>query len=150
MKLFLLAAALISATPALGAPKTIFACKLGLKSAKVTLEQGRFIYRYGAAKKAELTLAGSGAVGDVTAYQGRYASILRQIRFTNGGVSYILYSMGASSTADTRDVSGLSVVRGGKLVSDQSCKPFAEFTAGFEALDALPQDEDSWSAMSLG
>ena len=147
MKTILLAATLLSAAPALAAPKTIFTCKLGAKAATVTLDGSRFTYRYGTPKKTELTVVGTAS--NLHAYSGRYASILSQLRFNVGEVSYIVYAMGASSVADSSAVSGLMVVRGSKLLSDKSCKPVAEFKGGYNAMMELPQDEDKWSSMSL-
>lgn len=148
MRKILILAALLSATPALAGEK-IFDCKLGTKRATVTVERGRVIYRYGSGNLAELTIAGSGATGNVHGYVGRYAEILRQVRFTKGEYSYILYTMGASRRADSSAVGGLTVMRGTKVLSNRACKPWVEFTGGYQALDGLPQDDDSWSAMAL-
>jgi hypothetical protein len=148
MTLILLAAALLSSAPA-ARPETIFACKLGARSATVSLNGKRFTYRYGTVKKAELTVTGTATSGNLHGYSGRYASILSQLRFNVGDVSYVLYTMDASRAADSSAVSGLTVVRGGKVLSDRPCKPFATFRGGFAATSELPQDDDKWSAMSL-
>lgn len=115
----------------------------------MTVEGDSFTYRYGSRDETELTIAGHGVSGNVHAYWGRYVSPLRQLRFTAGEYSYILYTMAANPRMDTSGSSGLIVMKGKTVLSDRQCKPWVEFTAGLDAIDALPQDGEDWSAMAL-
>jgi hypothetical protein len=148
MPAILILAALL-ATPATARTQTIFACNLGAKRAIVTIDSRGFVYRYGTAKKADLTIVENAGSANLHAYWGRYVSPLRQLRFTAGEYSYLLYTMAANERMDTNGTAGLMVLRGTKVLSDRQCKPWVEFTGGFERIDALPQDEEDWSAMAL-
>lgn len=94
----LLVQALLSVSPAAhaeNAPKVLFTCAIGAKTVSVTATGKNLIYRYGTAKKDEMTIVGSLAAKNVFQMAQRYASMEYQLRFTNAGVSYIVYSMEA-------------------------------------------------------
>jgi hypothetical protein len=139
--------AMACASPATAAPKRIFDCRLGAKRASVTFDRGRYVYRYGTGTRAELTLAGNASTRNVFFYSNRYASIEYQLRFTKGGVSYILYSMEANRTTGSNAVSGLLVLRGGVALSDRSCSPWSRLS--YHLTDRkLPLDPEAFSAIS--
>jgi hypothetical protein len=146
---FVVAAAFAAAAPAgavQGGATTLFSCRTGGKTATVTASGPRLTYRFGTRRAAELTIQAGPRTGNVFFMRQRYASIETQIRFTRGGYSYILYSMGASVVADSNAVSGLVVMRGNRRISDRSCTPHAEFSADY-AYDALPEDNERFTAM---
>ncbi len=149
MQILLVLAVLVATPPASARTETIFSCNLGAKRAVVTIDSRGFVYRYGTARKTDLTIVEKAGSANVHAYWGRYVSPLRQLRFTAGEYSYLLYTMAANERMDTRGTAGLMVLRGSKVISDRQCKPWVEFTGGYERIDALPQDDDDWSAMAL-
>lgn len=131
--------------------ETVFRCTLrNGKTVSITAQGGNLFYAYGTPRRAELSLRGSARSGNVFFWQQRYASILSQVRFTRGDHHYILYSMGANGQTGSSAVSGLLVLRGSRRVSDHSCRRHAEFTGGFDLLNRLPQDSETYSAMSAG
>lgn len=144
-----LAAATTVALPGAASAETLFQCNLGNgKAVSVTSEGDRLAYRYGAPRRAELTLAGSARSGNVRFWQERYASILSQVRFTNGAYHYIVYSMGASEVAGSNAVSGIVVMRGTRTIARHACRRHAEFNGGSELLSGLPEDSETYSAMA--
>jgi hypothetical protein len=128
--------------------ETVFQCTLANgKTVRVTAQGGNLFYTYGRGNRRELALRGSARSGNVHYMQQRYASIQSQLRFTNGGYHYIVHSMGPSVVADSRGISGLVVMRGDKRIADHSCRRLAEFQAGFDTLQAMPEDSEAYSVM---
>jgi hypothetical protein len=128
--------------------ETVFRCNLDNgKMVQVTAQGGRLFYRYGTARRAELSLTGSARSGNVRFMQQRYASIQSQLRFTNGQYSYIIHEMGASQVAQSNSISGLVVMRGNRRIGDYSCRRFTEFSAAFDLLRSLPEDTEAYSVM---
>jgi hypothetical protein len=119
----------------------VFSCRLpGGKIVTVTQDGGRFLYRYGAAGRPELTIAGTAANGRLfkraALHGGVYAT---QLRFVSGEHSYIVHSFPRSDIVDNVGSSGLRVFRGGRRIMDRNCEPRADFSfEDFEALHALP------------
>jgi hypothetical protein len=128
-----------------GASK-VFACSLGNKSVSVTAAGSTLTYRFGTAAKAEMTIIGSAALGNIFYRSDRYASMEYQLRFANGTYSYIVYSMGANASTGTRPVSGLVVMKGKTRIADMSCVRQAAFSTAFD-LNALAEDTEAYSAM---
>lgn len=129
-------------------PETIFECTLrNGKTVSVGSQGGNLFYRYGRAGRAELTLRGSSRSGNVYFMRQRYAGPQMQLRFTNGGYSYIVHNMEGNAQTDARGVSGVVVMRGNRRIADHSCRRYSEFTGGFDLLDSLPEDSEAYSAM---
>lgn len=156
MKVLMLAAvaavALAAPTAAMaqsgGGSETVFQCTLrNGKTVRVTAQGGTLVYEYGRGRRTELSLRGSAGSGNIFYLTQRYASIQSQLRFANGEYSYIVHSMGASVIADSRGISGLVVMRGNRRIADHGCRHQTEFTGGFELLQGLPEDRESYSVM---
>lgn len=144
------AAAALLATPGVASAETAFECALrNGKTVRVNVEGDRITYRYGTARRAELTLSGTPASGNVFHFSERYFNILHQLRFQNGRHSYIVYSLPGSTRADARGSFGVTVLRDGRRVSDTQCRRETEFQAGFDLFGRLPQDEDRYNVMAL-
>jgi len=129
------------------APAPIFTCRLGAASATVTRGAGgALVYRYVERGRPGLTITGSAVRGNLFQRIGSYAATEYQLRFANGGYSYVLYSMASSARAGSSPVSGLVVLRGMKRIVDRPCRPFAAF-ANTGVFAGLPEDGEAYSAM---
>src|ERR1700742_4540721 len=120
-------AALVSLAPAFAssaeaASTTLFSCSTGKKKVSGTLADGKLVYHYGSGAKDDLSIIGAPASGNVFQMSQRYAGMEYQLRFTNGDFSYIVYSMEGNASTDAHAISGLTVMQGAKVVSDQPCK----------------------------
>lgn len=130
--------------------ETAFQCDLrNGKNVRVTVAGDRLTYRYGTARRAELTLSGTPRSGNVFHFSERYFNILHQVRFQSGSHSYIVYSLPGSTRADARGSFGVTVLRNGRRISDTQCRRETEFQAGFELFQSLPQDQDRYNVMAL-
>jgi hypothetical protein len=131
-----------------GASTKLFACAIGGKTVAVavTAAGGRLVYRYGTADKEELSIVGDPAAGNIFQMSQRFAGMEYQLRFSNGDVSYIVYSSEGNARTGAAATSGLVVMRGGKRISDRSCSRVAQLVLPAEAL-AIPEDTDAYSAM---
>jgi hypothetical protein len=150
----------IAAAAALAAPgvawaqsgsgqSTLFECTLrNGKTVRVTEQGGNFFYDYGTRNRRELSLRGSARSGNVFFLHQRFYATFTQIRFTNGQHSYIVHELPAHQSGDPAGHSGLMVLRGRRVISNQTCRRLTEFR-GWSQLEALPEDPESWSAMSL-
>jgi len=128
--------------------RTMFECSLrNGKTVRVTSQGGNLFYRYGTQRRDELSLRGSPRSGNVFIRRERYASMHTQLRFVRGTYSYIVHSMGGNAQTGSNNVSGLVVMRGTRRISSHSCRQHAEFRAGFDLLDRLPEDSETYSAM---
>jgi uncharacterized protein YaiE (UPF0345 family) len=148
MHLGLLALALFSfskTAQAESAPKVLFTCAIGTKTASVTVVGKNLIYHYGTAKKDEMTIVGSAASKNVFQMAQRYAGMEYQLRFANAGVSYIVYSMEGNPQVGAAAISCLMVMRGTKTIADKSCAQWSELTLPDDP--AIPQDTAAYSAM---
>jgi hypothetical protein len=148
MRLGLLAlapASLSGTAQAESAPKVLFTCMIGTKTASVAAVGKNLIYRYGTAKKDEMTIVGSAAAKNVFQMAQRYAGMEYQLRFTNAGVSYIVYSAEGNPQVGAAAISGLMVIRGTKTIADKSCAQWSELTLPDDL--AIPQDTAAYSAM---
>jgi hypothetical protein len=129
---------------------TLFECTLrNGKTVRVTEQGGNFFYNYGTRNRRELSLRGSARAGNVFHKMERYYAIATQIRFTRGAYSYIVHSLPGSTRADARGSSGVIVLRGNRVLSQQECRRVTEMT-GWDLLRTLPEDDERWLAMSLG
>lgn len=128
--------------------ETVFRCALrNGKSVEVISQGGNLLYHYGTGARRELSLRGSARSGNVFSMRQRYAGPELQLRFASEGYSYIVYSMEPNRQAGANGVAGLVVMRGHRRVGDYSCRRYTEFHAGFELIDTLPQDSDTYTAM---
>lgn len=130
-----------TAVPPAARGHSLFSCRLrGGKTVTVTGGAGRFVYRYGTARKAELTIVGTAADGNISklaAVHGGTYDI--QLRFVRGEHSYIVHSFPRSDIVDNLPRSGLIVFRGRSRILDRSCSPWAKIAfEDFEDLFALP------------
>jgi hypothetical protein len=126
----------------------VFQCTLrNGKMVRVTAQGGNVFYDYGRGARRELSLRGTARTGNVFFLRQRYASIQSQLRFVNGGYSYIVHSMGASVQAGSSAISGLVVMRGTRRIADHSCRAHAEIQGGFGTLEGLPEDSETYSVM---
>jgi hypothetical protein len=127
--------------------KTVFSCTVrGGAVVSITARGDSLTYRYGTPRRAELTITASPHSGNIRRLQQRYVGPEEQIRFIKGEYSYIVYSMGADPKL-ANSVSGLVVMRGTRRIADRPCTRYSEFKAGFDLLERLPQDSESWTAM---
>lgn len=128
--------------------RTVFECTLrNGRTVRVTSQGSSLFYHYGRGNRAELSLRGSPRSGNIYFMRQRYAGPQMQLRFTNGGYSYIVHNMEGNARVDARGVSGLVVMRGQRRIADHSCRRYSEFRASFDLLDSLPQDSEAYSAM---
>lgn len=134
---FLAPASMASTAPG----PTIFACQLsGGKIVTVTGSDAGFVYRYGTARKPELTITGTLAGKNLSKrLEVHGGDIDAQLRFVSGEYSYIVHSFPRNKIVDNQPVSGLKVFRSNKKISDRACKPWAKISfADYEDLDAVP------------
>ena len=127
------------------AAKILFTCAIGAKTVSVTAAGKSLTYHYGTAQKDEITIVGSVAAKNVFEMSQRYAGMEYQLRFTNAGVSYIVYSAEGNPQMGATAISGLMVLRGTKTVADKSCARWSEVTLPDDL--TLPQDTAAYSAM---
>ena len=126
-----------------GQPNFSFVCRLAAKTVRVSTEGDELVYRYGAARKPELTIRGSAKNQNLFfRHEMGPRSETQQLRFANGGYSYVLQSQ---FTAPGYDQTGAEdwvkfyVLRGKALVKVQLCRNAASFE-DFDQLDRLPPD----------
>jgi hypothetical protein len=130
--------------------ETMFECRLtNGKNVRVSSQGNRLTYRYGTARRAELTLSGTATSGNVFHFAERYYSMMHQLRFQNGRYSYIVYSLPGSERADARGAFGVTVLRDGARIGGSSCRRETEFQAGFNFFESLPQDDERYNAMAI-
>jgi hypothetical protein len=155
MKLAIISAGALAATlPSVAAAqsgdglRTVFECALrNGKTVRVTSQGGNLFYHYGQRNRSELSLRGSPRSETVFFMRQRYAGPQMQLRFTNGGYSYIVHNMEGNPRVGARGVSGLVVMRGQRRIADYPCRRYSEFRASFDLLDSLPEDSEAYSAM---
>ncbi len=150
MRLSLLAlapASLSGTAQAESAPKVLFTCMIGAKTVSVTTAGKNLIYHYGTgtAKKNEMTIVGSPAAKNIFQMAQRYAGMEYQLRFTNGDISYLVYSAEGNPQVGAAAISGLMVMRGTKTIADKSCAQWFELTLPDDL--SIPQDSVAYSAM---
>lgn len=129
---------------------TVFSCQLGGgKIVTVRRDGERFLYRYGTAGQAELTIEGTptnGRIFQQTAVHGGTNDI--ELRFVRGAYSYVVHSFPRSDIVDNVPTSGLRVYRGGRVIMDRSCSPWVAISSeDFSAFDLPPVPEgapDAW------
>ena len=149
MRTFLIAiAALLAFAPRVTAKAAtgLFTCRIGTHTVSVTDDGGRLTYRYGTPGKDEMSISAAPKSGRVLQLQQRFAGMEYQLRFKNGEISYIVYSMEGNGQSGAAAVSGLKVMKGIKELSDKFCSPYAELTLPPDSED-VPQDSDAYSAM---
>jgi len=146
---FVLAPALLAPHDAF-ARAPIFSCAIGAKRVLVLKEGSRFVYHFGAPGRDELSIVGDPDKGNIFGFSQLYAGPETQIRFVNGGYSFIVYSMEGNTRTGASAVSGLMVLNGGKAVSDASCAPYASLDGSDDDFGRLPQDTEDYSAMAVG
>lgn len=125
---------------------TIFTCRIGHRTAFVTMTSGRLVYHFRTAGKEEMTITGIPAAGNIFQMSQRYAGMEYQLRFTNGPYSYIVYSSEGNGNVGAAATSGLVVMRGSERISDRSCSRFANLTMPDDTFE-IPEDTDIYSAM---
>lgn len=145
MRLLLAAAVLALPATAHAGERTLFTCKLGFKSATVSANGDALIYRYGTAKKAELTITGGPGIGNVFHLTHLMSGRERQLRFKRGPYDYTIFSIEPNVRTGAKGVSGLVVKKDGKQLSYRFCRPYASFREGYD-WDVLPQDGVDYSA----
>jgi hypothetical protein len=111
---------------------TIFSCRLsGGKRVTVTAVAGGMVYRYGTAARPELTILGTPINGnffyDIGVHGGDWDVLLR---FVKGEYSYIVNSFPRNEIVDNVPVSSLTVFRGGKIILERDCSPWAAIDLG--------------------
>ena len=140
-----------NSAPAFANPVTIFDCHLPAgKWVTITQDGNRFTYRHGTTHGNDLTITGDVRSRNVFYWSGRYTNIEKQLRFTKGKYSYIVFSLGANPTLGADRDSGLVVLKGRKIISDTNgnkdiCSPWSDLKISMD--NDLPEDGDSWSAM---
>ena len=149
MSVVVLAALLLTGASAAAPPaELIFSCRVrGGKTVTVTGDGGRLVYRYGTARRPELTIVGTAADGNVfkriAVHGGAWDT---QLRFVNGAYSYVVHSFPRSDIADNVATSGLMVFRGGKKILDRDCAPWAEMSLSdpetYERLETIPDSPE--------
>ncbi len=116
---------------------SVFSCQLGGGKIVTVRQHGeRFLYRYGTAGQAELTIEGTptnGRIFQQTAVHGGTNDI--ELRFVSGAYSYVVHSFPRSDIVDNVPVSGLRVYRGGRMIMDRSCSPWAALS--FEGINSV-------------
>lgn len=141
-------AAMLPASASAQASETVFSCALDSgRTVTVTRRGNDFTYRYGTPRRAELTLTGNAGSGNLHFMRQRYAGPQMQLRFSNGAYSYIVHAMEGNGNVGANGVSGLVVMRGNQRVADHACRRYTDFSAGFDQLDALPEDSEAYTAM---
>lgn len=140
------AALLYGSTGTALAKGPVFSCKLpGGKTVTVTGEGERFTYRYGTAKKAELVIVGTVAGRNITKRSALHGGgSLDDLRFVKGAYSYVVYGVPRNDIRDSDAVSGLTVFRGGNIVMERKCAPFAELTADLSEIPETPNGSPSF------
>jgi hypothetical protein len=126
-----------------GRAETLFACTLdGGKRVRVTRQGDRLTYRFGTARRAELTIVGSPSAGNLfaaTALHGG-STYYTQLRFVRGQHSYIVYAMEGGRITDSAGSSGLIVFRDGRRIAQRNCARLTELSFG--AIREVPEDAE--------
>ncbi len=124
----------------------IFHCGMGRKMVSVCGRHGtppRAQYRFGAPGDIELAAPGPGQSGLTYAREMYSGGGALQIRFSNGGYDYAVYSRtvrtGFRGRNNPRFTDGVMVRRGGRLVSNRSCT--TEVRADGQADGFMPESE---------
>ena len=141
-------AALLALGPSVSAEaatRRLFTCKVGAHTVSVTDDGGQLAYRYGPPGKVEMSIFAQAKSGTVLQMEQRFAGMEYQLRFKNGEVSYIVYSSEGNGRVGAAAVSGLVVMKGGKVLSDKSCSPYADLILP-PASEGVAQDSDVYSA----
>lgn len=131
--------------PVTGAP--VFSCSLGQKQVSVRAVGDELVYKFGTRTRTELTIIGSVARGNVFFRTARFANIENQLRFTNGRFSYIVFSVGGNPSVGARALSGLTVMKATKPVSELTCRRWTELDSSTFNSSQLPADGEEYSAI---
>lgn len=127
--------------------RPVFACSLGAKQVSVTAVGDQLLYRFGAPNRVELTIAGSVARGNLFYRSARFAGVERQLRFTNGRISYVVFSLAADPRAGAKGISGLTVFDGSRIVAERTCRRWTELHPNAFESWSIPDDGEDWSAV---
>lgn len=140
-----LLAALASVAAAAG-PETVFACSFGARQVEVTREGARLTYSFGRAGRPELVLTGDAASGNLFYHRTLYPRGEDQtLRFRHGAYAYVIFNAWAAPNhegEDSRDYSGLLMLRDGRVIRRMNCREGGDFLENplfFE----LPQDSEN-------
>lgn len=166
MRSLLIALSLLAALPAIARDRphlcnagefAAWSCATGGKiaslcaSANLNESDGTLTYRFGTRKKFELSYPAEGAkpqasfTGGVTGYSGGGTDY---IRFTIGDIAYTLYS----DYYRGREMDGITIERGGKLLSALRCRGGAvDPTEGWSRIykAKLPRNETPWDTPAV-
>lgn len=132
-----------------GSPVKVFACSIGDKKVSVTTVDGRLVYRYGTASKDDLSIVGMPGSGNIHWLEGRFAGMERQLRFTNGEYSYIIYAAEGNANSGAAGTSGLIVARGKRVISERSCSRYTDLDLPDVNELGIPMDSEAYQAMSM-
>lgn len=126
-----------------GQPNFKFTCRIGPKSARVTTERGKLIYRFGTSEKTELIIRQNNARSNVFARRDLAGGggEWQQIRFVKGSFSYVIGSLFIAGTQPV-DEAKLFILSGKRMVRIYSCRGLDSFE-DYDQLDALPRDATS-------
>ena len=113
---------------------------------RITSAGDRLTCRYGTTDEAELTLSETATGGNVFYMAQRYAGMQHQLRFANGGTSYIVFASEGNAHVGANSSSGLVVMRGTDRIMDKPCTHYSDFSADFD-YSTLPEDSETYSAM---
>lgn len=132
----------LAAAHPIAEPPFAFICRVGTRSAQITTEAGVLVYRFGAGQP-ERTVRGSAAAGNLFALREiGPRSEYQQLRFVNGGYSYVLASLFVAPDYDGRgaqDRVDLVVLAGKRVVARHRCRDASSFE-DYDQLDGLPRD----------
>lgn len=70
----------------------------------------------------------------------------RQLRFTNGEYSYIIYAAEGNANSGAAGTSGLIVARGKKIISERSCSRYTDLDMPDVNALGIPMDSETHQA----
>ncbi len=126
-----------------GPAETLFACTLsGGKTVRVTRQGDRLTYRFGTARRPELTIVGSPAARNLFAATALHGgtTYYTQLRFVRGTYSYIVYAMEGGRITDSAGSSGLIVFRNGRRILERDCGSMTHLS--FDSISEVPEDAE--------
>ena len=97
-------------------------------------------------RRGGVTLSETATGGNVFYMAQRYAGMQHQLRFANGGTSYIVFASEGNAHVGANSSSGLAVMRGTDRILDKPCTHYSDFSADFD-YSTLPEDSKTYSAM---
>lgn len=110
------------AAPHSSKPAPIFSCSFGTKQVLVTGTPDAMTYQFGSLGNVEKTITAGRATGNVFYHADNMRYMPKQLRFTVGSTSYMLYHLEYADGSGAEYVQGLIVLQGTKKLANLKCR----------------------------